>query len=193
MKTRLALCVLLFGLSTVFVSSGTVAFFSDVEEATVRVSSGVVNVTVDGQDRWSRSYHLRQRPGDTHTSPEDRGILEYPVENVGDTPLDVWQRVTNVEPYGQLDAADVEYSLRADNRWLIRSGRGMPVADIADRWIYIGRLAPRQSVRIDQAFRVQGGRRDFEPSGGFEFDSQVLALQTSGAPNPVPELPGFGR
>jgi hypothetical protein len=194
-KTRLATCALFVGLSAALFVPGTSAWLSDLEEgAGGRFSAESVNVAVDGQDEWTHTYHVGESRGGS-ASPAEGGVIGFPIENLGNSPVDVWKRINGVSAYGDLDPEQVEYTLKLDNRWLIAPSRTIPVSSVADRWIYVGRLAPGQTTRIDQTFHLKRspGKKTEDPSGGFSFDDQVLALQTSGAPSPVPELSGYGR
>jgi predicted ribosomally synthesized peptide with SipW-like signal peptide len=193
---------MLLGMAVIFVSAGTYAWFSDLESSAGNsFTSGIINIAVDGQDKWSNTYQVTQANGETHFKPSQKGAIAYPVKNLGNNPADIWKRISGVSVSENYDSTDpniiehMDYSLMLDNHWKISPSNALGIPAISEKWIYLGRLAPGQTILVEQVFRLNKDKthKDWNPNGKMLFDDEVFGLQVTGATNPVPELPGYGR
>ena len=213
-KLKLTASLLLVGVLAVFASAGSYAWFSDTETSNGNTfTSGIINISVDGQDSWTRSYAVTLSGGNTNLNPSQVGRVGYPIQNIGNNPTDVWKRIVGIstvengitEPEGAYYSANggpkndinnhMDYDLRWGGAWLIPPASREPVPNIEDHWIYLGQLNPGQTLWVNQGFHLNNDNDDtnWAQSDRMTFTDEILALQITGAPSPVPELANHGR
>jgi predicted ribosomally synthesized peptide with SipW-like signal peptide len=80
----------------------------------------------------------------------------------------------------------------------------LPLPTIIGQWIYLGRLQPGESMQVTQSFHMRPDTEHISGQTGLAntnwaqsdqlvFTEQILGVQVTGAPNPIPELVNYGR
>ena len=81
-----------------------------------------------------------------------------------------------------------------NDEWIIKESEGFHIDDIECYYIYLGTLAPDETMTIVQSYHMEADTGNWAQSDMMTFDIEFFAQQTSGnPPPPVPELPGHGR
>jgi spore coat-associated protein N len=80
----------IIGLVAVAVISGTVAYFSDTETASVSIQTGTVDIDVDGNNPWTGNYHM------SNLAPGETREINFVIHNTGTNPINVWKILANL-------------------------------------------------------------------------------------------------
>lgn len=229
MKRKLLVSLVLIATIAGLISLGSYAWFSDMESSVGNTfTAGTIDLWVDGQPSWSTTYTVSLPDGDRFLKPCQIGYIQFPVENKGNNPTDVWKRVreTTSTENGITEPEQTHYNRRPQDASkligdymdfdlsLPESPQGPAVIipetapldlnTVVGQWIYLGRLQPGESMMVKQSFHLKVDTESVNPNTGLPntnwaqsdqliFSEQILGLQVTGAPNPIPELPGYGR
>jgi predicted ribosomally synthesized peptide with SipW-like signal peptide len=231
MKRKLLISLALLGAMAIMVSLGSSAWFDDLEVSRGNTfTAGTIDIWVDGQAKWSISHAVALPDGDAFLKPCQIGYIEFPVENRGNNPADIWKRISdatstengitepeqtyyNKHPGSQAkriqDYMDFDLSLGSADTTppghvIIPESNPANLNSVLGQWIYLGQLQPGETMWVKQSFHLRVDTETVTPNTGLPhmnwaqsdqlvFDEQILGLQVTGAPNPTPELPGYGR
>ncbi|MBI5231340.1 MAG: hypothetical protein HY876_04145 [Coriobacteriales bacterium] len=229
MKRKLLIALILIGAIAALISLGSIAWFSDMETSAGNTfTAGTIDIWVDGQASWNTTHTVTLPDGDAFLKPCQIGYIEFPVENRGNNPADLWKRVRETtstengitEPeqsdynrnpehvsYNIADYMDFDLSLPETPKGpvdIIPETAPLDMNTVVGKWIYLGRLEPGEMMMVRQSFHLRVDDSGVNPNTGLAntnwaqsdqmiFSEQILGLQVTGAPNPSPELPGYGR
>lgn len=215
-KILLSLLTIVAVLGTVSLASS--AYFTDNEENTGNsIHAGTINIEVDGEDPWelSEPWVVEDiKPSTTH-------YMEFTVTNTGENTADVWKMLDEVAYDGGLhpeseydeDAEDttndigsvIRYDMFINDDPLILESDGYTVEDgnhhlegetegVANYWMYLGRLAPQESMTVEQSYHMDSDTTNWAQGDNMTFTVNLLAQQVLGnPPAPEEELEGYGR
>ena len=206
MKATLA-GLLSIGLAGTLASAGLFAYLSDTETSEGNTfAAGAVDIAVTaehgqefvGQDGLQLEFDLL-----------DQGTIEIAVENVGESPATVWQRIVTVmghdngvnepecetcggtwsdttgecEDYAPIlpTVADFGFGLTVDDVELIPAEPEVSLVDVVRKYILIGELRPGDSLIVVQSLWLLDTAAPRN-----ELQSDVLALGTEFVAYPLP-------
>lgn len=81
----------------------------------------------------------------------------------------------------------------AGDIWIIQESEGLHIDDIECYYIYLGSLAPDETMTIVQSYHMEADTGNWAQSDTMTFDIEFFAQQTSGNPPPPEELPDHGK
>jgi predicted ribosomally synthesized peptide with SipW-like signal peptide len=214
--SKILVSVLALALVGALAGGGLFAYFSDTETSTGNTFvAGTIDISLTG-DIGSPVHHTF-----VDFKPCETGYLIFEITNDGVNPADVWKLIhnvigTNSIPSGNgdplvnnietvilfgmwIEGGDVwgpsptdYHTFDPDDTMLLDEALGLHVDDVAGSYMYLGTLAPGETISIVQTFHMEGDTGNWAQGDQMEFDEEYLAQQTT-APSPAPELPQLAK
>lgn len=210
MDTRLLYSLVIIGIVSAAAGAGTFAFFNDTETSTNNTfTSGVIDVDVDGQNPWNKTYTINDM------KPSYRKWLNFTVHNNGTNPAYIWKHINVTD---QVNGAETEPELDADptgtvndlenvttfdlqlrleegpDVYIITDAEGVKVGNVSSYWIPLDAdpttpemdpLMPSQNLHVGQSFHMDSDAGNEYQGDKMTFDEEILATQVN-APEPTP-------
>lgn len=89
MNKNILISLSVIGAVAAIVIGGTIAYFSDTETSAGNTfSTGVVDISIDGQNPWTESWNI------VDMKPCETGYIVFNIQNPEDNPVNVWKTVT---------------------------------------------------------------------------------------------------
>lgn len=181
--------------------AGTWAIFTDDEQSTGNTfTTGTIDISVDGQNPWTKSYQVTSTEGcgtgqtkTTKLKPCYIGYIEFPVKNVGDNPANVFLSLDNVvdsnvvisEPEHEEDPTDQEndisnhISIDLNGKWLDETLNGIQ----GDK-LYLGHFQPDEEKKVSISFHLDINAGNEYQGDQSTFDINLYAVQLKAEDNP---------
>lgn len=173
------------------ITGGAVAYFSDVETAEDNVfQAGTVDIEVDGQNPWTKSYTVKIGD-DKFLKPCETGYISFEIHNAGNNPVVVWKHIGNIvcadglNPESEDPGDDridkvIDYDLEVDSDVIFTIDDGLSVRNIKSMWMPLGTLQPSDRVTVTQSYHMRADTGNWAQGDTMTFDIDLYAEQRLG-------------
>jgi len=171
------------------VGAFTYAYFSDVEETTATFSTGTIDIEVDGQNPWVRTFEDEL----SDLKPSETGEISFEIHNSGGNPVVVWKHIGDIVTSDGLhpeseDAEDpggtinhihtvIDYDLTVGGEVIFDLGNGLSVDDIRSMWMPLGCLNPSQRLTVVQSYHMRNDTTNWAQGDVMDFAIDLYAEQ----------------
>lgn len=187
----------------------TTAFFSDQEKGSAVMTTGAIEISIAPAGETVALPVLLE-----DIKPCTTKYITIEITNeFNSNPIHLWKKITNVVteengvnepeqawydensigPEGKNDIDTViEYDMTKNGDVLIGISEGLTLDQVKGRYIYLGQLAPDETIQITQSYHMKNGTENWAQSDKVSFDIEFLAQQIV-APSPENELAGHEK
>ena len=195
---RIINSLLTIGVLSAVIIGGTMSFFSDTEVSVNNTfTAGTIDVSVNEENPWTETFIWDD------VKPAKSFEINLTVKNVGENPAKIWKSIKNVvtqengiiEPeqewYDEFNGGNskddidtaIVYQMEVDGVVVIDQADGTTISDIKDTYLYLGELAPDETMAVEQTYLMNEDTENWAQSDQMIFEIEILAQQLS-APDP---------